>query len=55
MYKLTVLNQYGKFSVLTSDNLEELKRVAKRLNKQGCDIEITVTRTEVLYRIVNMK
>lgn len=55
MYKLTVLNQYGKLSVLTSDNLEELKRVAKRLNKQGCDIEITITRTEVLYRIVNMK
>ena len=55
MYKLTVLNQYGKLSILTSDNLEELKRVAKRLNKQGCDIEITITRTEVLYRIVNMK
>lgn len=55
MYKLTVLNRFGKLSVMTSDNLEELKKVAKRLNKQGCDIEITVTRTEVLYRVVNMK
>lgn len=54
MYKLTILNRFGKLHIMQSDNLEELKKVAKRLNKQGCSVEITVTRTEVLYRVVNM-
>ena len=52
MYKLTVLNKFGKISVLTSDNLEELKKVAKRLNANECDVEITTEK--VLYRIVSL-
>lgn len=52
MYKLTVLNKFGKMSVLTSDNLEELKKVAKRLNANGSSVEIT--KEEVLYRVVSM-
>ena len=52
MYKLTVLNKFGKISVLTSDNLEELKKVAKRLNANECDVEITMEK--VLYRIVSL-
>lgn len=52
MYKLTVLNKFGKMSVLTSDNLEELKKVAKRLNANGCSVEIT--KEEVLYRVVSV-
>lgn len=53
MYKLTVLNRFGKLSVMTSDNLEELKKVAKRLNANECSVEIT--KEEVIFRIVNMK
>jgi hypothetical protein len=52
MYKLTVLNKFGKISVMTSDNLEELKKVAKRLNANECDVEIT--KEEVLYRVVSL-
>ena len=52
MYKLTVLNQFGKISVIRDDNLERLKVIAKRLNKQGCEVEISVEK--VLYRIVSL-
>ena len=52
MYKLSVINRFGEVSILKSDDLEWLKVVAKRLNKQGCDVEIS-TET-VLYRIVSL-
>ena len=52
MYKLSVINRFGQVSILKSDNLERLKVVAKRLNKQGCDVEIS-TET-VLYRVVSL-
>ena len=52
MYKLTIINKFGVSSVIYNDDLERLKVVAKRLNKQGCDVEIsTVT---VLYRVVSL-
>ena len=35
-----------------NDDLERLKVVAKRLNKQGCDVEIT--EEVVLFRIVDI-
>lgn len=53
MYKLTVLNKFGKISVITSDDLERLKTIAKRMNKNECDIEIT--KEVCLFRIVSMK
>ena len=52
MYKLTIINKFGVSSVIYNDNLERLKVVAKRLNKQGCDVEISVEK--VLYRIVSL-
>lgn len=52
MYKLTVLNRFGKMSVIRDDDLERLKLIAERMNKNGCDVEIT--KQEVLFRIVNM-
>lgn len=52
MYKLSVINRFGQVSILKSDDLERLKVVAKRLNKQGCDVEISVEK--VLYRIVSL-
>lgn len=52
MYKLSVINRFGQVSILKSDDLERLKVVAKRLNKQGCDVEIS-TET-VLYRVVSL-
>ena len=52
MYKLTIINKFGVSSVIYNDNLERLKVVAKRLNKQGCDVEIS-TET-VLYRVVSL-
>lgn len=52
MYKLTVLNQFGKISVIRDDNLERLKVIAERMNKNGCSVEIT--QEVVLYRIVQM-
>ena len=52
MYKLSVINRFGQVSILKSDDLERLKVVAKRLNKQGCDVEIS---TEVtLFRVVSL-
>ena len=35
-----------------NDDLERLKVVAKRLNKQGCDVEITQEVT--LFRVVSL-
>ena len=52
MYKLTIINKFGVSSVIYNDDLERLKVVAKRLNKQGCDVEISVEK--VLYRIVSL-
>ena len=52
MYKLSVINRFGQVSILKSDDLERLKVVARRLNKQGCDVEIT--REVVLFRIVDI-
>lgn len=52
MYKLTIINKFGVSSVIYNDDLERLKVVAKRLNKQGCDVEIS-TET-VLYRVVSL-
>ena len=52
MYKLTIINKFGVSSVIYNDNLERLKVVAKRLNKQGCDVEITQEVT--LFRVVSL-
>ena len=52
MYKLTIINKFGVSSVIYNDDLERLKVVAKRMNKQGCDVEIS-TET-VLYRVVSL-
>ena len=52
MYKLTIINQFGHTSVLKGDDLERLKIVAKRLNSNGCDVEIT--QEIVLFRIVDL-
>ena len=52
MYKLTIINKFGVSSVIYNDDLERLKVVAKRLNKQGCDVEIT--EEVVLFRIVDI-
>lgn len=53
MYELVVVNKFGKLSILTSNNLEELKKVAKKLNKKQCDVEIV--EKSVVFRIVSMK
>lgn len=53
MYKLTIINQFNQISVINSDNLDRLKLVAQRLNKQGCSVEIT--KEVVLYRNIQMK
>ena len=52
MYKLTIINKFGVSSVIYNDDLERLKMVAKRLNKQGCDVEITQEVT--LFRVVSL-
>ena len=52
MYKLTIINKFGVSSVIYNDDLERLKVVAKRLNKQGCDVEIT--EEVVLFRIIDI-
>ena len=52
MYKLTIINKFGVSSVIYNDDLERLKVVAKRLNKQGCDVEITQEVT--LFRGVSL-
>ena len=52
MYKLTIINKFGVSSVIYNDDLERLKVVAKRLNKQGCDVEITQEGT--LFRVVSL-
>ncbi len=52
MYKLTVLNKYGKITVIKGDNLERLKVIAERMNKNGASVEISVE--TVVYRIVQM-
>jgi hypothetical protein len=52
MYKLTIINKFGVSSVIYNDDLERLKVVAKRLNKQGCDVEITQEVT--LFRVVSL-
>ena len=52
MYKLTIINKFGVSSVIYNDDLKRLKVVAKRLNKQGCDVEITQEIT--LFRVVSL-
>ena len=52
MYKLTIINKFGVSSVIYNDDLERLKVVATRLNKQGCDVEITQEVT--LFRVVSL-
>ena len=52
MYEMVIVNQFGKVSVIKSYNLEELKKVAQRLNGNGCDVEII--EKKVIYRIVQM-
>ena len=52
MYKLTILNKFGQFSVIEDEDLDRLKLIATRLNKNGCSVEIT--KEVVLFRIVNM-
>lgn len=52
MYKLTVVNQYGKVSILKGKDLNELKKVAKRMNKNGCSVEIS--KETVIFRIVQV-
>ena len=49
MYEMVIVNQFGKVSVIKSYNLEELKKVAQRLNSNGCDVEII--EKKVIYRI----
>lgn len=51
MYKLTILNKFGQFSVIEDDDLDRLKLIATRMNKNGCDVEIT--KEVVLFRIIN--
>lgn len=53
MYKLTILNQFNQISIITDDDLERLKTIAKRMNKNGCSIEIT--KEVCVFRIVDMK
>lgn len=53
MYKLTILNKFNKVSVITSDDLERLKTIAKRMNKNGASVEIT--KEVVLYRNIQIK
>ena len=52
MYKLTIINKFGVSSVIYNDDLERLKVIAKRLNANGCDVEIT--EEVVLFRIVDI-
>ena len=52
MYKLTIINKFRVSSVIYNDDLERLKVIAKRLNKQGCDVEIT--EEVVLFRIIDI-
>lgn len=52
MYKLTILNKFGQFSVIEDEDLDRLKLIATRLNKNGCSVEIT--KEVVLFRIVNI-
>ena len=52
MYELTVLNKFGEISVIKGDDLERLKIIAERMNKNGASVEIS--QKVVLYRIVQM-
>jgi hypothetical protein len=52
MYKLSILNKFGQYFEIKDDNLERLKLIAKRMNANGSDVEIT--KQEVLFRIINM-
>ena len=53
MYKLVIINRFGESNVITSNDLERLKTIAKRMNKNGASVEIT--KEVVLYRNVQMK
>lgn len=53
MYKLVIINRFGESNVITSNDLERLKTIAKRMNKNGASIEIT--KEVCLFRIVSMK
>ena len=52
MYKLTILNKFGQFSVIEDTDLERLKLIATRMNKNGCDVEITKEIT--LFRVISL-
>ena len=52
VYKLVIINKFGVTTEIKGDDLERLKIVAKRLNANGCDVEIT--REVVLFRIVDI-
>ena len=52
MYEMVIINRFGKLSIMRGDNLEELKKVAKRLNEKGCDVEIS--KRVVMYRRVKI-
>ena len=52
MYKLVVINKFGVTTEIKGKDLERLKIVAKRLNANGCDVEIT--KEVVLFRIVDI-
>ena len=52
MYEMVIINRFGKLSVMRGDNLEELKKVAKKLNEKGCDVEIS--KRVVMYRRVKI-
>ena len=52
MCKLTVINQFGKVSILNGEDLDRLKLIAQRLNSQGCNVEIT--QEVVVYRNIQI-
>jgi hypothetical protein len=52
MYKLTILNEFGQFSVIEDEDLDRLKLIATRMNENGCSVEIT--KEVVLFRIVDI-
>ena len=52
MYKLTIINQFGKVSILNGEDLDRLKLIAQRLNSQGCSVEIT--QEVVVYRNIQI-
>ena len=52
MYELIIKNVTGAYSKIESDDLERLKTVAKRLNANGCSVEII--EKVVRFRIVQV-